>query len=283
MLSFKKFYIGKNADDILGNKKFYFGRDVDDVLGKNIKEEIEDEDKERERLSKSEYNEIPEEGKENLIKIHKSQNKPSNIEAHSLNIYTGAGHVPINRYLYGKKDKESLSGFSEREILGHIKTIKNYLSKNKAPETMTLMSGSRHLPPHINVGDNISMPAFSSTTFNPKTAVDFSSSKSYDGYHNHKHFYNVITNKPSNDKNDFHVIPYSHVINIHVSKGTRGLASLEYPERAPFNRHEVLTSYPGEGEVLLHPFHGIVTHQDIDHKNRLVITHILHTGNLVQD
>jgi len=65
-----------------------------------------------------------EEGKENLIKIHKSQNKPSNIEAHSLNIYTGAGHVPINRYLYGKKDKESSVEFftitSAEKLLAEI-------------------------------------------------------------------------------------------------------------------------------------------------------------------
>lgn len=284
MLSFNKFlknnfYFGRDVNNVLGDNNYYFGRNSDDILGYNVSEEIEDEESERNRLSSSEYEEIPQEGKEKLIKIHKTQKKPSNIEALTLNEYSGDIHLPINRYLFGKRDKDSLSGITERTLLNHIKTLSDYLRKNKAPEDMVVMSGGRHLPNHIKVGDRITMPAFSSTTFSPDTAHSFSSYKAFDGSGNHPHYYHMETGEPVSRTHP-KSLEYRHIIHIHIPEGTSGLASLEYPEKPPFRRNSVLTSYPGEGEVLLHPFHGTLIKQELNHENGTVISHILHSGEL---
>jgi hypothetical protein len=268
VISFKQFNKRKITHRV------YLGRNPDHVVG-ILTEMPADFAKEYKRLSddfstKHYANQ--------LASIHADQKEPTDHQADALKYYSQHGYKNINKTLY-KQPIKSLEDYPPdytQHLASHINHIKSYLKDNKAPDDIVVHTGGRHFHPDVKVGDHIDLPAFTSTSLDKDTAKCFASSTAWNGQGRPHHTYNLSTRKLDTDPNSTNVQAYDHVVQIHVPKGTRGLASMEYQ-----TQHKRALGGFGENELLLHPFKGKLINQHVDHATHTVTSVVQHTGKLI--
>lgn len=184
-----------------------------------------------------------------------------------LNVYSSSYYSPINKMLFKRKaalDQGTPMPKGGKKAYDNmvVKKVHSFLVNQKTKRTAVVMSGCRYPPPEAGPGDIIHNPAFTSTTFSHRIALDFSSPKNHDG---------TFSDPISTDK---HRAIYNHALVIHIPKGTSGVSPL-------FDQHHGSLSVADgvEHEVLIN--HGAlfrIRKTQVDHKRQMVYTHVTHVG-----
>jgi len=144
----------------------------------------------------------------------------------------------LHRHAQGH-DTSTGSNVSNRSTISHLDTA---LNKHKTNDDMTVYTGLKSSPSkHFKIGKGeehaiVHLPAFTSTSTSPKTAIGFSEGD-------------------SNFKDENHGIEgvNGHILKIHVPKGTHAMSVKEH------------SFVPEENEVLLHRGHNIKIHRKPTH------------------